>query len=513
MALTHYLRRGQQLASLGLIARRLGSAEKSQNAELEIASRMASMHGLPQKIGQILSMSKLQLAQNPLHQLSESSPGMSPELAFRLIEEQLKRPLGDVCESIEENCFAASLGQVHKARLRDGTPVALKIQYPDISSHLEIDLQALGLLAVPLSFGKTSGFNLDSYRDELRQSLLREIDYSLELSALSRMKCHLEGFDEFLIPGGYRDLSSQTLLVMDWIGGKSLLDAGSLELSTRKELAVLMLRFLLLSWLQFGEIHADPHPGNFRYILDSDSSIRLGILDFGCTRILSLDQRRAFYQLLKNCFELSAESQLELYVQLGFDRPLLSCMTSKLPQLSQLLFLPFHQSEDFDLDSWRLSERIEELLDEDRWNFRFAGPATLLGFVRAFSGSLQYLKAFDVCINWKEFLEHIEQGFDTTPLELPFDTVKTSASQASLDNSRIFCIEVRESGALKARLRFTLKALSNLAELMPDDLLKKLEAQQIYPQVLADKCIQDGYPSGLLFQFEEQPKQVRVWLE
>jgi predicted unusual protein kinase regulating ubiquinone biosynthesis (AarF/ABC1/UbiB family) len=176
---------------------------------------------------------------------------------------------------------AASLGQVHRATLRDGREVAVKVQRPGINETIADDLEAFEEIAAWIDghteFGRTH--HLNEFLDEFRKSLLRELDYRREAQNLVTIGTNLAEFERIVVPRPVDDYTTSRVLTMDYIDGVKITklgDLAKLELPG-KELADELFRAYLKQILIDGFFHADPHPGNVFITRDK----RIALLDLG----------------------------------------------------------------------------------------------------------------------------------------------------------------------------------------------------------------------------------------
>lgn len=519
MSFSHRLSRWFALSGLGVDALKARYAGDDDSAKRErlgrVASRMASLRGIPQKMGQILSLRELAEDDSAFVLTTEQGSPVAAAEARAWIEEELKSPLEAVFTSFSEQGIGASIGQVHEATLCDGRRVAVKIQYPDLEQTLDADLAAIGLLASPLT-SRAGGFDLAAYRIELRRGILEELDYRREAATLERFAARAESLPWLSVPRPIPEYSTSRLLTMTWIDGEPFRDAQGWSTDLRAELGKELLRFFLLSLFEWGEVHGDPHVGNFR-CRRPVGGVQLGVLDFGCLKQLSPIEVNALRAIFLRAGALRPEEALENYSALGFDTTLLEPISAALPAVSAVLALPFHAREPFDCSQWRLSKRIEEILGDDRWNFRFAGPASLLFFVRALSGLLVHLTALDARFSWAEEFERIvapgpagQSSSPGTATSARSGTFPTGAVGAGASTLRIAVMEGR---TVKVQLTFRSECVERLAELMPPEVLEKLTERRIDVSVLSRKAIVEGLPAGDLFQLSEGTKSFRVWLE
>jgi predicted unusual protein kinase regulating ubiquinone biosynthesis (AarF/ABC1/UbiB family) len=180
-----------------------------------------------------------------------------------------------------EPMASASLGQVHRATLRDGRVVAVKIQRPGIRLQIVEDMEALEEIAELIDRRTEWGdrFGLAAMVDQFRRSLMRELDYRREAQNLLTLRENLASFDRIWVPAPVVDLSRATVLTMEFVGGRKVSSLGPLAMTDIDGpiLADQLFGAYLKQILQDGFFHADPHPGNV--FLTDDGN--LALLDLG----------------------------------------------------------------------------------------------------------------------------------------------------------------------------------------------------------------------------------------
>lgn len=234
-----------------------------------------------------------------LARLQQHVPPESREGIASVLESEFGPDLDAVFSEFEwDPLAAASIGQTHRARLRTGEAVVVKIQRPGIEATMERDLAALSLLAdlaqrrTPFGRGIRSGETLNQFA----QSLRAELDFRREADAMSEMATRLDPVAGIRVPTVYRELSSRRILVQERFEGRTLSDLAGAEAAgvDRDALADKLLRSTIDQIMNLGFFHADPHPGNI-FVLDDGS---LGLIDFGATGRLDPIQQSAISDIM-----------------------------------------------------------------------------------------------------------------------------------------------------------------------------------------------------------------------
>ena len=271
------------------------------------------------KFGQILSLRGDLLPAGLIKELEKLQDSVAPVPYAdikEVLQKALKTPVDEIFSVIDEEPLAAgSLAQVHGAVLKEeNIPVALKIRRPDIVRTVEIDLQILEgaapYLSENLEFARTYDFvNLVK---ELKRSLLRELNFSLESRNMQIISRNLADEKNIIIPEVYEEYTSSTVLVMDLIEGVKLKNYKPETIEEREQLARIGLRLVVRQVLETGFFHADPHPGNFLIIDGSE----LCLLDWGVVGILPPETRFELVELIAAIVDMEAEKVFDILVSL-----------------------------------------------------------------------------------------------------------------------------------------------------------------------------------------------------
>ncbi|MCA9668593.1 MAG: AarF/ABC1/UbiB kinase family protein [Myxococcales bacterium] len=282
-ALRKLVLRARQLLASRRRRQQLRSQYHVKSAQ-EAAQLMGNMKGVFMKLGQIISFADESLpseARAMLRGLQKDAPPM----AFELVEAMLERELGkrwreQVKHIDEEPLAAASIGQVHEARLRDGRHVVFKVQYPDVDTAIRSDLRAAaGLGSIIQLFLPNADHK--AVLAELAERLDDELDYRRELRN-QQLFCQLwRGHPYIRVPEVYPELSARRVLCQAYCRGMSFYEFLERSNARERELAVFVLNdFVFDSMHRFHVFNGDPHPGN--YLFHEDGGVTF--LDFGCIK-------------------------------------------------------------------------------------------------------------------------------------------------------------------------------------------------------------------------------------
>jgi predicted unusual protein kinase regulating ubiquinone biosynthesis (AarF/ABC1/UbiB family) len=280
--------------------RHLAAAEEDPKAE-ELAGDLEKLGPTFIKIGQLLSTRSDLLSPPYLEALSRLQDSVEP-FSFAQVEEIVSSELGvRISKAFAEfeavPVAAASLGQVHRARLRDGTPVAVKVQRPNIREQILEDLDAFMQVAeIVDSHSEEGGTPLAETVAEFRKALLAELDYKREAQNLVTIGESLAEFERIVVPKPVPDYTTSRVLTMDYVQGRKVTALSPLvkiELDGQA-LAEELFRAYLKQILIDGLFHADPHPGNVFITEDR----RIALIDLGMVARISSGMQEDLLKLL-----------------------------------------------------------------------------------------------------------------------------------------------------------------------------------------------------------------------
>ena len=256
------------------------------------------------KLGQLLSTRPDFIPPDYLTELAklqDNVPPFSYQEVVDIFVEEFGKPPEDVFAYFDQQPLAAaSIGQVHRARLEDGTEVVLKVQRPEIENIIAVDLEILAHIASLMEehLEEVQGHRPTAIVHEFARSLSREIDFSIELTNIQRFARQFEGNTDIHVPLVYPQLSSERILVLEYVDGIKASDLKSLRREGRnlKLIAERGANLVMEQIFIHGFFHADPHPGNI-LVLPEDV---ICFIDFGQMGRLNLKDREEFTDLVLN---------------------------------------------------------------------------------------------------------------------------------------------------------------------------------------------------------------------
>lgn len=368
----------------------------------DIYEALSELKGSALKVLQMMSMDKnlLPTAYTDRFQMAQySAPPLSYPLVVKTFQKYFGKSPTQLYDTFSKNARnAASMGQVHEATL-NGKKLAVKIQYPGVADSISSDLKIVRPFAMRLF--NIGDKDLDHYLEEVESKLIEETDYALELQrsvTISKQCGHIENL---FFPTYYPELSCEKIITMDWIDGMHLKEFLLKDPSqdVRNKIGQALWDFYDHQVHYLKQVHADPHPGNF--LMQDDG--RLGIIDFGCVKVIPDDFYKKYFSLIRKDVLLNAAELEHVFYDLGFLFDQDTAHEKKLfkaifIEMIELLGRPFHhEAFDFSDDAYfkqifDLSERISNT-KEVRESKAARGPRDALYINRTYFGLYSLLNA------------------------------------------------------------------------------------------------------------------------
>jgi predicted unusual protein kinase regulating ubiquinone biosynthesis (AarF/ABC1/UbiB family) len=298
--------RGRRLLKLGGLVGRVGASvvgerardalrsgpiKEAKRAEnlvrnaVRVVETLGEMKGAAMKVGQMLSLHVGMLppeVAEVLRALQSQTPRVPPEVMRYEVEGALKAPMDELFAEFDEEAFAAaSIGQVYRARLPDGRPVAVKVQYPLIREVVEADLKNLKTLFKSL-FAMVFDADFEPLWAEMRDRLVEELDYEHEADNMRRLRALHADVAEIVIPRVVDERTTNRVLTMEYVGGIAPEEAASNDYpdELRSLWGRTLFEFQLRGLFEHRLLHTDPNLANFAFLDDG----RIVVYDFGSVK-------------------------------------------------------------------------------------------------------------------------------------------------------------------------------------------------------------------------------------
>ncbi len=250
--------------------------------------------------------------------LQDSVPPFSFEQARQLVEKELKQPLARVFTDFDPQPLgAASVAQVHRARLHSGEEVAVKIIRPGIERIIQEDIRLMYYFAAKLEkmFDVARLLGAVNLVREFERTIFRELDMYIEAGSIEKFQGYFKDSDEIHIPDIHWDYTTRSILVMEHVAGVKMDDvAGIVAYGIEpREIAMIGLRSFSRQLMEFGYFHADPHPANTIVMPDG----RVGLVDFGITGYIDDEMMRQIAHLFLGYAEHDYDMVMEALENAG----------------------------------------------------------------------------------------------------------------------------------------------------------------------------------------------------
>jgi predicted unusual protein kinase regulating ubiquinone biosynthesis (AarF/ABC1/UbiB family) len=310
----------------------LGGTPNRAGEASALASALGNLKGPLMKVAQLMATIPDLLPPEyaaELAKLQSEAPPMGWAFVKRRMQAELGADWQQKFASFEHHpAAAASLGQVHRARSLDSAALACKLQYPDMQSAVEADLQQLQwLLAIRRRLD--AAIDTSEIGKEIGARVREELDYRREAKHVALYRAMLAGTDMVRVPRAWPELSTGRLLTLDWLEGTRMLAHKNDPLAVRNTLATAMFTAWWYPFSRFGVIHGDPHLGNYT-VFDARVEGRprknvsepagINLLDYGCIRIFPPQFVRGVVDLYHGLLHDDDELVVRAYETWGFKR-------------------------------------------------------------------------------------------------------------------------------------------------------------------------------------------------
>jgi predicted unusual protein kinase regulating ubiquinone biosynthesis (AarF/ABC1/UbiB family) len=365
-----------------------------KQATERLVNTLGELKGAAMKLGQAMSMDSEALPPElraVLSRLQNEAPALPWSEIEKVLRSELDKSPGEAFAEIDEKpVAAASLGQVHRAFLHDGREVAVKVQYPGIAEAIKSDFINLGLLAGAL--GKASkSLDMKEYYEEFRREVSLETDYQREAVLLGQYQKLMRPFPQLFTPEVVPSHSTAKVLTLTFVRGQSLsaFAASDVDNAGRMRVSEQLIQAIYGPFLMGGEVHADPHPGNFLVTPDG----RLAVLDFGSVKTFSPSFVGACRDFYRRALTTPEADLVDVVKRAGFRVELEDAVARPVLQEIHDLALQSVATHDYDYATDKVSSGVRELAVRHRHAMlRIRPPAEGTMFARAIGGCSQNLR-------------------------------------------------------------------------------------------------------------------------
>jgi predicted unusual protein kinase regulating ubiquinone biosynthesis (AarF/ABC1/UbiB family) len=280
--------------NVGGIAARIAGArflgmtlDRGRNA-LELAAALGGLKGPIMKVAQLMATIPDALPPEYVAELTQLQ-SQAPPMGWAFVKRRMEAELGTdwqkkFADFDHHPAAAASLGQVHRARAHGGESLACKLQYADMQSAVEADLQQLQWVFA-IHRRMDPAIDTTEIAKEIGERIREELDYYREAKHVALYRAMLKGRELIRVPRPWPELSTGRLLTLDWLDGQRLLAHKDDPLEVRNRLATALFTAWWFPFSRFGVIHGDPHLGNYTVFDHDGEGGGINLLDYGCIRI------------------------------------------------------------------------------------------------------------------------------------------------------------------------------------------------------------------------------------
>lgn len=338
----------------------------------EVAGTLGEMKGAVMKIGQIASQMQDLLPPEIADALSVLQKASAP-MPFSVIRRQIKRELGDepaqlFAEFSEQPFAAASIGQVHRARLHDGREVVVKVQYPAVKESIDSDMRHLRRILKLGGLLKVEEATLDAIFREIRDQLEEELDYRQEAAHLAMFREFHKDEPWLVIPEVVESHSSDRVLTLIYEPGDDLdtvRESGRYDQALRNRIGERLFDAIGRQMFVLRAVHCDPHPGNFAYRPDGS----IVMYDFGAIKRIEPEDLQAFRDLTRAAYDNDIKALEQVLRRLEIRKPSGPEITDEFYMAWINLLLPPFDAKPFDFANAGLHMKLARQTRDTPWRY------------------------------------------------------------------------------------------------------------------------------------------------
>ena len=402
----------------------------------QLRAALGGLKGPLMKVAQILSTIPDALPEEYANELAALQAD-APSMGWLFVKRRMRAELGHDWQSHfasfeKEAISAASLGQVHQAVSHEGQKLAIKLQYPDMTSAIDADLKQLKL-AFSVYERFDSAISTNDIYNELSERLREELDYEREAQNMRLYQHMLKDEAAVNLPSPVDSLSTKRLLTMSWIEGQKLMAFLETNPSQdmRNQIAMNMFRVWYVPFYYYGVIHGDPHLGNYSICPDG----RINLMDFGSIRLFRPDFVGGVIDLYKALRDENEDLAVHAYEKWGFhglDKEAISVLNV----WARFIYSPLLEDKVRPIQKVRSGTQGRELAGQVHSELKRIGgikpPAEFVLVDRAAVGLGSVFMHLNAEVNWHQLFHELIDDFDTDALA---ERQKKAALNAGLPES------------------------------------------------------------------------------
>ncbi len=391
--------------------------EHDKNAE-DLKNILGSLKGPIMKIAQLLSTVPDLLPEEYVNELTKLQSN-APPMGWNFVKRRMKNELGfdwlDSFDSFEKEPFAAaSLGQVHRAVYK-GENVVCKLQYPDMNSIVDADVNQLKLI---FSIYKKIDSSIDTseIQKEISVRIKEELEYKQEQKHIQLFNLIFNEFNEVKTPKVYKEISTNRLISMNFLPGNKLLHFKKYPHAVRQKIAKNMFTAWYYPFYKYGVIHGDPHLGNY----SSDKNANINLLDFGCIRVFKPSFVKGVIDLYHAIKNNDTDLAIHAYESWGFEN-ISKDLIDVLNIWAKFLYSPLMENKLRKMQDTNSSTYGAEAASKVHRELKKIGgvkpPREFVFMDRAAIGLGSVFLHLDAKLNWYKLFHELIDGFNEDSLK------------------------------------------------------------------------------------------------
>lgn len=374
-----------------------------------VAKQLASMRGAAMKVGQLLSMETNDILPAELASILAQLRDQAMMMPPKQLEQVLRQAYGEQGTNVfakfdRQPIAAASIGQVHRAVSHQGVDLAVKLQYPGVAQSIDSDVDNIASL-LKVSRLLPSHMDISDVLDDAKHQLHDEANYLTEAQHMQAFYDLLQADSNFIVPRYYPELSSATVLVMDYLEGIAIEDTEHLDPAQLDALMRQLFDLMLRELFEFRRMQTDPNFSNYRYQSDSGKIV---LLDFGASRVFTQKFVINYKRLLRAVRADDAADIISAADSLGYAASSASDnYQTLLVEIFRIALEPFAHTGLYDFKTVQISERLRELSEDvyDYKEFWQTPPSDILYLHRKLGGMYLLASRLGARVNCAELVE------------------------------------------------------------------------------------------------------------